>query len=94
MNYPKFKLGDTIKALKDISFSDGTSHSKNENFFVTTSNIHFFNNENNKNNYEVLKRNTYSVTTDGNSVGRVITDNNRFYKTEPEKYYNDQFKIR
>ena len=42
MNYPKFKLGDTIKALKDISFSDGTLHSKNENFFVTTSNIHFF----------------------------------------------------
>ena len=34
MNYPKFKLGDTIKALKDISFSDGSQHSKNEKFFV------------------------------------------------------------
>lgn len=95
MNYPKFKLGDTIQALNTICFSDGSRHNKNEKFFITTSNINYFNNKNNKNNYEVLKRNTCSITTDGNSVGRVIyNDNNRFYKNEPEKYYTDQFIIR
>lgn len=62
MNYHKFKLGDTVKALTDIKFSDGSLHSKNEIFFISIININYFNNKNNKNNYEVLKRNDYSVT--------------------------------
>lgn len=41
MNYPKFKLGDTIQALNTICFSDGSRHNKNEKFFITTSNINY-----------------------------------------------------
>lgn len=42
MNYHKFKLGDTIKALTDIKFSDGSLHSKNEIFFISIININYF----------------------------------------------------
>ena len=51
----KFKVGDRVRCLCDIKFCDGTRHYKGFVYTVDAINIFYYNNDCNKDNYEVVK---------------------------------------
>ncbi len=51
----KFKVGDKARALKQINFSDNTSHKEGEIIKVTELNVCYFNNHNNCDKYSIIE---------------------------------------
>ena len=42
-NHKTFKVGDMVKCLKDVSFTDGSYHYKGKTYNVTSENLAYFN---------------------------------------------------